>query len=80
MYALLYGQNRKPVVYKNVTKVIKSLIRRNKAIYEIFQELDRLKDGKSFESQHGLKHAVKSAINRWSSFFVTIQPNQKIFL
>ena len=75
--APLYGQSRKLVVYKNVTKATKSLIRRNKAIYEISQELDRLKDGRSFESQHGLKHAVKSVINGWSSFFTITYPQDE---
>ena len=41
--ARLYGKNREVVVYKNVTKATKSLIKRNKAIYEISLDLNELK-------------------------------------
>ena len=67
--ARLYSQDREVVVYKNVTKGTKSLIRRNKAIFEITQDLDRLKENLLFKSQNELKSKIKGILNGWSSFF-----------
>lgn len=68
--ANLYGKIRELIVYKNVTKAAKSLVRRNRAIYEIANDLTRLKEKPIFTSQKDLKNAVKSILNGWNSFFV----------
>lgn len=75
--APLYGQERKVVIYTNVTKAAKSLIRRNKAIYEISHELDQLRGKRSFKSQRDLASAIKSIINGWSSFFTIQYPGDE---
>lgn len=73
----LYGKVRELVVYKNVTKAAKSLVRRNRAIYEITQDLNRLMEKPIFPSQKELKNAVKLILNGWSSFFVVDFPNDE---
>lgn len=75
--ANLYGKIRELVVYKNVTKAAKSLVRRNRAIYEITQDLIRLMEKLIFPSQKELKIAVKSILNGWSSFFVVDFPSDE---
>lgn len=75
--AELYGQMRDTVVYRNVTKATKSLIRRNKAIYEISQELTVLKSNLNFISQQNLKLAVKGILNGWKRFFIIEYPKDE---
>lgn len=75
--APFYGQERKVVIYKNVTKSAKSLIRRNKAIYEISHELEQLSGKRSFKSQRELASAIKSIVNGWSSFFTIQYPDDE---
>lgn len=75
--AELYGQMRETVVYKNVTKAAKSLIRRNKAIYEVSQELDHLKSELNFNSQKELKLVVKGILNGWKRFFIIEYPEDE---
>ena len=68
--AQLYGHIREMVVYRNVTTATKSLIRRNKAVYVISQELSRLKTNNHFNSQKELKDAVNGILNGWKRFFI----------
>jgi transposase len=75
--AELYGQKRETVVYLNVTKATKSLIRRNKAIYVISQELVHLKSELKFNSQKDLKSAVKGILNGWKRFFSIEYPEDE---
>jgi len=75
--AELYGQMREAVVYRNVTKATKSLIRRNKAIYVISQELSQLKSDLRFNSQQNLKLAVKTILNGWKRFFIIEYPEDE---
>ena len=77
VHANLYGKVRELVVYKNVTKAAKSLVRRNRAIYEITQDLNRLMEKSTFTSQKELKNAVKSILNGWSSFFIVEFPSDE---
>ncbi len=77
IHAELYGQMRETVVYRNVTKATKSLIRRNKAIYVISQELDGLKSELHFNSQQNLKLAVKGILNGWKRFFIIEYPEDE---
>ena len=75
--AELYGQFRDIVVYMNVTKAAKSLIRRNKAIYVISHELEHLKSEMKFNSQKDLKLAVKGIMNGWKRFFIIEYPKEE---
>lgn len=75
--AKLYGQMRETVAYRNVTKATKSLIRRNKAIYVISQELAHLKSELHFNSQQNLKLAVKGILNGWKRFFIIEYPEDE---
>lgn len=75
--AKLYGQMRETVVYRNVTKATRSLIRRNKAIYVISQELAHLKSELHFNSQQNLKLAVKGILNGWKRFFIIEYPEDE---
>lgn len=75
--AELYGQTRETVVYKNVTKATRSLIRRNKAIYVISQELADLKSELHFTSQKKLELAVKGILNGWKRFFIIEYPKDE---
>jgi transposase len=75
--AKLFGQMRETVVYRNVTKATKSLIRRNKAIYVISQELTHLKSELHFNSQQNLKLAVKGILNGWKRFFIIEYPEDE---
>lgn len=73
----IYGQVRELVVYKDVTNAAKSLVRRNRAIYEISQDLNRLMEKVIISSQKELKSAVNSSLNGWSSFFVVEFPSDE---
>lgn len=75
--AELFGQTRETVVYRNVTKATKSLIRRNKAIYVISQDLTRLKSEIHFNSQQNLKLAVRGILNGWKRFFIIEFPEDE---
>ena len=75
--AKLYDQIREVVVYQNVAKATRSLIRRNKALFEISHELTRLKNQKRFNSQKNLNNAIKGTLNGWSSFFVIEFPSDE---
>ena len=75
----LYGQIRESVVYVNVTKATKSLVRRNKAIYVISHELNNLKRESHFNTQKDLKFVVSGILNGWKRFFNIEYPeNEKV--
>ena len=73
----MYGSLKHVVVYRNVTKATKSLVKRNKAIYEISEELNSLKNRGSFSSQKELKIELKQVLNGWSSFFIIQFPDDE---
>lgn len=73
----IYGDQKHVVVYRNVTKAAKSLVKRNKAIYEISGELKSITQKKTFSSQKELKIELKRIINGWSSFFVIQLPDDE---
>ena len=73
----IFGSLKHVVVYRNVTKATKSLVKRNKAIYEISEELNSLKNRGSFSSQKELKIELKQVLNGWSSFFVIQFPDDE---
>ena len=75
--AQMYGSLKHVVVYRNVTKATKSLVKRNKAIYEISEELNFLKNRGSFSSQKELKIELKQVLNGWSNFFVIQFPDDE---
>ena len=75
--AQMYGSLKHVVIYRNVIKATKSLVKRNKAIYEISEELNTLKKKGAFSSQKELKIEIKQIINGWSSFFVIHLPEDE---
>ena len=75
--AQMYGSLKHVVVYRNVNKATKSLVKRNKAIYENSEELNSLKNRGSFSSQKELKIELKLVLNGWSSFFVIQFPEDE---
>ncbi len=76
--APLFGQVREAVVYRNVTKATKSLVRRNRALREISNELIRMKEKGGFSSQKELKIAIKGTVDGWSSFFLIEYPENEV--
>lgn len=75
--ARLYGDERNVIVYRNVTKGAKSLVKRNKAIFEISQELRTLQEKNHCSSQKELKIEINSILSGWSSFFVIQFPHKE---
>jgi len=68
--AQLYGSMKTLVVYRNVTKAAKSLVKRNKAIFEISDELGRMQNNGKFSSQKELKMEINKALSGWNRFFI----------
>ena len=75
--APLFGRMCEAAVYRNVKNATKSLVRRNRAIFEISNELTRLKEKGGFSSQKDLKSAIKGTLSGWSSFFLTEYPDNE---
>jgi transposase len=67
--AQIFGNLKNVVVYRNVTQAAKSLVKRNKAIFEINEELKVLKIEQRFSSQKELQVELKRILNGYYSFF-----------
>ncbi|MEI6842636.1 MAG: IS1634 family transposase [Methanomicrobiales archaeon] len=67
--AQIFGNLKNVVVYRNVTHAAKSLVKRNKAIFEINEELKTLKIEQRFSSQKELQVELKRILNGYYSFF-----------
>jgi transposase len=70
--APLYGREREVVVYRNIKKAVQSVKSRNKALYEISLELDRLKREHASKDRKDLNVAINEIITGWKTYF-TIQ-------
>lgn len=75
--AQMFGSQRSVIIYRNVTKATRSLVKRNKAIYEISEELTALKQTKTFTSQKEIKIELKQILNGWSRFFIIHFPDNE---
>ena len=75
--ATLYGKEREVVVYKNVKVAAESVIRRNRALFEISFELVQLQNENGFSKQEELRKAVNEIIGKWKSYFIIKYPDDE---
>lgn len=67
--APLYGKEREVVIYRNIKKAVQSVKNRNKALYEISMELDRLKKKHTSKDQKDLTTAINEIVTGWKTYF-----------
>lgn len=73
----MLGKMREVVIYRNVSHATRSLVKRNKAIFEISEELKHLKEELQVNSQRELHIIIVRILGGWSSFFVITFPEDE---
>ena len=75
--APLYGREREVVVYRNITKAVQSVRRRNKALHELSAELATLKQKQRCKDRNELQTAIHEIISMWKSYFIIYYPDDE---
>ena len=75
--AQFYEKDREVVVYRNITKAAKSVIRRNKALHEISLELNKLKKENKYSKQGDLEKEINKILHGWKSCFSVKYPEDE---
>lgn len=65
------------VVYRNITKAVQSVRRRNKALHELSAELATLKQKQRCKDRNELQTAIHEIISMWKSYFIIYYPDDE---